>query len=132
MRNLILLLLLPVFAISQQVYVDSIQVTGITGTDSSFFIQFRSEKGSSVEFDFTNFDANDATLDFGYSNTNTGFASVSGAPYMLDSATYSKTVNGVTSRKMVIRSDKWSGKWVGFKLTKTSVSSGTLIWRWVR
>lgn len=113
---------------------DSIAITDITGTDTTLFIPFRSEFGSSITFDFTNFDAWDAILSFGYSTDKVGITTIDDNrnPFTLDSAVYAQAINGTTKCRIAFESDKWGFKYIAFKLTKTTVSSGTLIWTWNR
>ena len=135
MKKLTLILMISISVISQaqvKVFTDSIRLASISGSDTTIFITFRSEQARSIEFDFTNFNANDATLDFGYAMNRNGFASVDGFPCTIDSTTYSKTVNGVTKRLLFVRADKWSGAYIAFKVTKVSATSGTLIYRWIQ
>lgn len=96
------------------------------------FISFRSEQARAIEFDFTNFNANTATIDFGFAMNRNGFTAIDGSPFLMDAATYAKTVNGVTKRLKTFRADKWSGAYIAFKITKNTASTGTLIWRFVQ
>lgn len=119
---------------SQTVYTDSITIAEITGTDTTIFINFRTEQGSNITFDFTNFNANTSTLDFGYSNDRVKMTSIDDTrnPFTLNVTTYAKAVNGTTKSCLSFDSDKWSYKYIAFKLTKGTTSAGTLIYSFVR
>ena len=135
MKNLLIILFvfIGINLFSQRVYTDSILITGITGADTTLTIPFKTEMGSSIMFDFTNFDADDAILDFGYSQ-GTCFSRVDDnrIPIVLSTAVYDYDINGTTKAGILFKDLKWGSKEIMFKLTKTSVTSGTLIWRFVR
>ena len=132
--TIILLIAIPFTLNAQRAYVDSIQISAITGTDTTLFVPFRTVDGGSIQFDFTNFDADDAILDFAQSNDKAGAITIDDTriPVTLSKVTYTKSVNGVTKNRYGFEADQWNFKYIAIKLTKTSVTSGTLIWTWVR
>jgi len=136
MKNLLIILFvfIGLTTFSQRIYTDSILFSGITGSDTTLFIPFKTEMGSGIIFDFTSFDADDAILDFGYSNDGIGMVSIDDNrnPFTLDSTTYTKTVNGVTTVKLGFNNLKWSYKYICFKLTVSSVTTRVFEWRFVR
>jgi len=131
MKNLLIILFallsFGVFAQSGAPYVYTIDVSTIT-TDTTIFYGFRTEKGSSVTFDFTNFDADDATLSFGYSTNDSTMTAIDDTrnPFTLNTSTYTETVNGITKSRIAFRADKWNFKYVCWKLTLVSVTTGDL------
>ena len=137
MKTLVFILLITLTSIvsfAQKVNVDSIQVSGITGADTTLFISFRAISGGSIVFDFTNFDANDGILDIGFSNDLNSFTSIdnSSNPFTLDKTAITKAVNGVSKSRISIEKSNWNFKYLAIKLTKSSNTSGALIWQYVR
>ena len=136
MKQLILITLIAVSCslFSQRVYTDSIQVSAISGTDTTIFIPFKTENGSLMIFDFTNLSHNDGTLDFGYSNDGITFITpdVTGIPVTLSKVTYTKTCNGTAKSKFGFATNKWKTKYLAFKFTKGSNTSGALYYRFTR
>jgi hypothetical protein len=125
--GLFLICSIPLFG--QRIW--SIDVANITGTDTTIYL--RNQKHGLLTFDFTNFDADDATLDVGLTDNTASFVtvSVSGVtfPITLSTVTYTKTTNGYTKHRVAFKSSNWTGTYIGFKLTKTSVTAGTLtVW----
>lgn len=134
MKNIVLiLLLLPILGISQTIHTDSIQASDISGSDTTIFLRFKAELASTITFDYTNFNAKDAVLDFGYAdNLDTYQRASSDFPATMDSTAHTRTVNGVTRVTIRVIKDKWNSKYIAWTWTPNSVSSGTLIWRYTR
>ena len=107
----------------------SLPITSIVGSDTTIYVP--AKNCTLVTVDFSNFNADDATLDVGQSDDRVSFvsSSVSGLtwPITLSKVTYTKTANGYTRSRLCFEpsGDKWHGKYVVFKLTKVSVTSGT-------
>jgi len=133
---ILIVLLASVASYSQSAYayIDTLDISTISGADTTIFIPFRSEDGSGVTFDFTSLSADDGTLDFGYSNDKINFTSIDDTrnPFTLSTATYTKTVAGVAKSRIGFRADKWSYKYIAYKYTKGSSTTGDLIITWVR
>ena len=139
MKNLLIILFvfIGLTTFSQRVYTDSIDVSTISGADTMITIPFRSESGSSIEFDFTNFDADDAILDFGYINNRCfSRADDNRLPLTLSTALYDYTTNcsvsSGTYAGVILTNIKWNSKYIVFKLTLTSVTTGTFIYSFIR
>ena len=130
----IILMLSCLAGFSQRVYTGSIDVSTISGADTTLFIPFKTEMGSSIVFDFTDFDADDAVFSFGYSQNDSSMVSIDDSrnPFTLSTATYDNAVNGVTRAQLGFVNLKWGFKYIAFELTKTSVTTGTLNWYFVR
>ena len=110
----------------------NIDVSTITNADTTVFIKFmKSEKATVITFDYTDFDAKDATLDLGYTFTDSTYVSASSDfPMVLDSISHTKSVitstGTVTRTRVKATGVKWRDSWAAVKLTKNSVTSGTL------
>ena len=119
---------------SQRVYTGTLDVSTISGTDTTLFIPFKTELGSAIVFDFTNFDADDAILNFGYSNNDSSMVSIDDSrnPFTLSTATYDFVVNGTTMAQLGFKDLKWGYKYIAIKLTLTSVTTGDFNYNFVR
>ena len=133
---LILLMLIPVLTFGQRTYkLDSIVVADLTGTDTTVFVRFFSYGDWSIQFDYSNFDADDATLSLGNSNDGTAFDKLDDSrfPYTLDVTTNSYTDEaGVTRATLSVPDDAFSFIYIGIKLTLNSVTDGTLYYKYAK
>ena len=133
---LILLMLVPVLAFAQRTYeTDSIVVADLTGVDTTVFVRFYSYGDYSIQFDYSNFDADDATLSIGNSNDGTSFDKIDDArvPYTLDLTTNDYVDEAGTTRATVtFEGDAWRTIYLGIKLTIGSVTGRSLIYKYAR
>lgn len=112
----------------------SIDIEDITGSDTTIYLV--ANRADLVTFDFSTFNADDATLDVGQADTRVTFvsSSVSGVtfPITLSKETYTKTANGYTRHCVAFEpaDGTWNGDYIAFTLTKSSVTSGTLTVRY--
>ena len=137
MRQLLIILVSFISLIGNAQYVaqdSTIDASTISGTDTTIFIEFRKERGTGLTVDFTELNANDGILDFGFSNDKVNFCSIdlSDNPYTLDKTVYTKSVNGVSKSRIGFYADKWSYKYIAVKFTKSSCTSGKLYIKFCR
>ena len=136
MRNLLIVIfiLTSFVGFSQRMFTDTLDVSTIAGSDTTIFLSFKTESGSSIIFDFSNFDDTDATLSFGYSNDGVGMVTIDDSrnPFTLDTTAYAIAVNGTTYKEIGFHGLKWQYKYIAYKLTLNSVTSGNLIRKFVR
>ena len=128
----ILFLFLMFLSVSSYGQFLALDVSTITGTDTTIY---RPANGTTlVTFDFTTFNANDAQLDVGYTHNSVSFvtAEADSANLYLNKTTYTKSTNGYTRNRVAFipSGGKWYGPMLAFKLTKNSVTAGTLYVWW--
>ena len=133
-RILLILLLFPFITFSQSSNEVEFDMSEISGTDTVLFFTFYSKTTTGIEFDYSDFDADDATLSPGNTNFGYTFNKVDDSrfPYTLDVTTNEASVNGTTYATLFITKDTWGSKYAAIKVTKGSVTSGTLTYKWVR
>jgi len=124
MKKLIVIpFLLLAFVLSAQI--DSIRIDGITGSDTTI-CEYLTGNIHSVEFDFTNFDANTATLNAGMAKKAPVYVGFNGGSVILDVSLYSRTANAVTKSRIKVIHIESPGTFC-YTLTKNTVTAGTLI-----
>ena len=105
-----------------QQFQETINVGAISGTDSTYFYSFQTEKNAwAMQFDFSGLDANDAIIEFGQSMdgiNHTMFVNDS-IPYTMDKT--KRTVN------MVYSTGGLGATYLSVKVTKGSVTAGNII-----
>lgn len=106
-----------------------LDIEDIVGADTAIYLV--AGNSDFVTVDFSNFNADDATLDLGHSDDRVSFlsASITGVtfPLTLSKVTYTKTANGYTRHRIAFipNNARWSGTYIVMKLTKNSVTAGT-------
>ena len=132
----ILLFLVPVLLFGQRTWeTDSIVVADLTGVDTTVFIRFYSYGDYSIQFEYSNFDADDATLSLGNSNDGTSFDKFddSRLPYTLDVNTNDYTdEEGNTRATVTFEGDAYRTIYLGIKLTIGSVTERALIYKYAK
>jgi len=114
---------------------DTMKVADLTGTDSIGFVRFYSYGDYSIQFEYSDFDADDATLSLGNSNDGTSFDKFddSRLPYTLDVTTNSYTdEEGDTRATVTFEGYGYRTIYLGIKLTLNSVTDGNLIYKYAR
>jgi len=134
--TVLLLLIVPIMLFGQKTWEnDSIVVTDLTGTDTTVFVRFYSYGDYSIQFEYSDFDADDGTLSLGNSNDGTSFDKFddSRLPYTLDVTTnaYTDEVGG-TRATVTFTDDAYRTIYLGIKLTLNSVTDGTLYYKYAR
>jgi len=131
---LILLFLIPVLSFGQRTYkTDSIVVADLTGADTTVFVRFFSYGDWSIQFDYSNFNEDDATLSLGNSNDGTAFDKFDDSryPYTLDVTTNDYTDEaGVVRATVSVKGYSYSFIYIGIKLTINSVTGRSLIYKY--
>jgi len=115
---------------------DSIDVSQITGTDSTYYFSYSKKlfgPGWSVEIEYGTLDDDDATISFGASNNPTEgssynaftFVAPGAFPYTMDATTNDYTNKlGDTVATNIWQMDKMHYRWIACKVAKGSVTSG--------
>jgi len=139
MRKLMILLLfliVPILLFGQKTWeTDSIVVADLTGVDTTVFVRFYSYGDYSIQFDYSNFDADDATISLGNSNDGTSFDKIDDArvPYTLDVTTNDYVDEaGATRATVTFEGDAWRTIYLGIKLTIGSVTTRSIIYKYAR
>ena len=113
---------------------DSINGGGVTGTDTVYFIQFYNDEIASIEFDYTDLNADDATIDIGYSNFgnthNTSDTDV--FPFTLDVTTNKVSINGTDKASLVVLKNQWNVKYLTIRYVKGTVTCGWIPYKFVK
>ena len=99
-----------------------VSITDISGSDTTIYINMYNVKNVSIEFDYSDFDATDGTVEIGFSNFgNTHNNS--------DTDNFPKTLSDST---LIVVKDTWNSKYLSVKLTKGSNTSGNLIYSFIK
>ena len=126
---IILLVVLSVPVLGQK-YAE-IDITDITGTDTTLYLN--NGRHNFFTIDFTTVNSNTSTVDIGHSDDRVSFVSadVSGVtwPITLSKVTYTKTANGYTRNRLGLYAADWPGVYIAVKITKASSTAGVFkIW----
>lgn len=136
---LLLMVSIPVF--SQSGPRDSLKIADISGSDSIWWTRIEGRTPVIVTWEFTDLDANDATLsvyygDYDETESDTIPISVdrstaSRYPITLDKtdSEFYSTKDGETSNVYGVEKDNWLHDFIGVGLSKGSVTSGAVIQR---
>lgn len=131
--TILLFLIAPIAMFGQKTWDnDSIVVTDIVGSDTMIFVRFYSYGDWAITFDYSDFNADDATLSLGHSQDGTGFDKFDDArlPYLLDVTTEGYTDNeGDTRATVTLMDDAYRTIYLGILLTLNSVTDGTLYYK---
>ena len=149
MKRLIFLLLLIPFLVKAQYPTygyklanDSLFVAQQTATDSIYFTTWRQVVGGSVTFDFTNVDAQDATIKFGYSPDGIVLIPASNGDFTLDNTdsdlecytfetdAYFDDVDTCYCKSFT--KDNWSYNYIGWFFSKGSLTNDTIVVRFTK
>lgn len=116
---------------------DTIFTANQTADDSVYFKEFRVIVGGSVTFDFSTVSANDATITFGYSPDGVVLIPVSSGSFTLDITdsdlecyTFTTTADFDDVDTLHCKSftkDVWSYKYIGWLLSKGSLTTDTVV-----
>lgn len=109
---------------------DSLNAGGVTGTDTVWYIQFYDKDITSIEFEYTDLNADDATFDHGYSNFgNTHNTSDTDTfPFILNvTANQYSNVDGVNKATFMVIKNEFNCRYISIRYVKNSVTSG-----WIR
>ena len=108
----------------------TLDVSSISGTDTTLFFQMKKSTSRFITIDWTTFNAWDASIDYGYSSNDSTFTSADGAPFTADSATYAKSVNSLIKVRRSFYQDVYPSRYYAVKVTLNTVSTGTLRIEW--
>lgn len=136
MKKLIFLLLLVSFLAKAQyptwgyaITNDTIFVANQVSDDSVYFKAWRAPLGGSVTFEFTNVDATDATITFGYSPDGVVLVPVSNGSFTLDNTDVDLECyisDGSVKYCKSFTEDNWSYKSIGWLFDKGTLTNDTI------
>jgi len=129
--NISLFLLLTVTCFGQlgsKVVTDTIlDMSTVSGSDTLIWVRFYNNDPVSIEIEYGTLDADDATIEVGYSNTGTSHCNSDGDsfPFTLDAT--GNAVSGASTTSLMIIKDKWNTFYTSLLITPNSVTSGYII-----
>lgn len=116
---------------------DSLELNGITSSDTLLYFKwFQVTEPFTIEFDYSDLDTDDATLDVGFSNYNNTYNSSDDEdlPFTLNVTSSGYTNNdGDTKASIVVQKEYQGFKYLIVKLEKGTVGAGKYItWKYIR
>ena len=123
MKKIILILAVLFVGLSSQAqrsFELDFDMSTISGTDTTLYFSWFTDEGWSMQYDWSDFNADDAIIDWGQSNNDSVYV-----PFINDSLPY--TINtAVKTNDMIYSRIGHSSNNIVCKITKGSVTSGTL------
>lgn len=114
---------------------DSIDASSFA-TDTALIRTYYSERGNSIEFDYSDLSVDDVVLDLGVSNYPNTFNRVTTAqpsfPFTLDVTgnSYTSPIDGSTKASLIVQGDKWKGYYLTIIFIKTTPIASEEFIRW--
>lgn len=106
----------------------SINISSISGKDSTFFIKTGNFSNGIIEFEYTTLNQDDATLEVGTSKNGKTFTPYPqyDTPFLLNVTANRDTINGVVSATHVCLILLGRGEYKAFRITPNSVTTGLI------